>query len=89
MKCVIRIIEAADGTLCAESGRYVCDFDVRAHSGLGMFPVTANANEAKAFDTVAAALQFWRTQSRVRPLRPDKKPNRPLTAFTVQFVTLS
>jgi hypothetical protein len=37
------------------------------------------------FADLAAAVACWKRQSTVRPLRPDGKPNRPLTAFTITF----
>lgn len=86
MGCVIRILCAADESWCSESGHYVRDFDVGAHDGLGPFPVTKDITEAKVFSNASVALQFWSMQSRIRPLRPDNKPNRPLTAFTVEIV---
>lgn len=37
------------------------------------------------FADLAAALEFWRTTSVVRPRRPDGEPNRPLTCLTITF----
>jgi hypothetical protein len=40
------------------------------------------------FEDHAAAMEVWTRQSRVRPLRPDGKPNRPLTAYTISIEPL-
>lgn len=40
---------------------------------------------AMTFDSFAAALEYWKRQSTVRPLRPDGKPNRPFTAWSVEI----
>lgn len=57
------------------------DFEVR--NGRGELLETVLITEAKRFKTNADAMEFWKTQSERRPLRPDGEPNRPLTAFTV------
>lgn len=44
---------------------------------------TMDPAKALRFDTAADALAFWKQTSRVVPMRPDGKPNRPLTALTV------
>jgi hypothetical protein len=37
------------------------------------------------FATAAAATECYRAVPHNRPLRPDGKPNRPLTMFSVAF----
>lgn len=63
-------------------------FDVDAYNGLGDQVFTDDPAQAMRFDGLEAALNAWKTQSKVRPLRPDGKPNRPLTAFSITFDTL-
>lgn len=65
---------------------YVVDCDVDARGGLGVATFTATPAEARQFATGAEALDFWKRVSTVRPKRPDGKPNRPLTAYTVELV---
>ena len=60
-------------------------FDADAFGGLGDAVFTADPEEALAFDSMADAIAFYRQRSKVRPVRPDGKLNRPLTAFTVSF----
>lgn len=37
----------------------------------------------------AAAMECWKTQSTVQPLRDDGQPNRPLTAYNVVIEKVS
>ena len=53
--------------------------------GRGEVFVTTLKQEAKQFADLEAALEFWKQQSKRMPLRPDGKPNRPLTAFSITF----
>jgi hypothetical protein len=61
---------------------YVVDCDVDAHYGQGCVRFGTLA-EAKVFPDTRAALEYWKRQSHTVPLRPDGKPNRPLTAYSV------
>jgi hypothetical protein len=63
-----------------------CDFE--ADDGRGVVTVTTNPFDALVFDGFLQAMQYWKTQSTTRPLRPDGKPNRPLTAYTVSPMKL-
>jgi len=92
MTCAIKILGAQTfgGTMTTpETGKFLKDFDVGAHDGrVEHFPIptTDKIEEARHFENAGEALLFWSTQSRVKPRRPDGKPNRPLTAFTVEVV---
>lgn len=63
------------------AGQYLESADVDADNGYGSLELTSDLEKAMKFPSTLDALQFWRRQSSVRPLRPDGKPNRPLTAF--------
>lgn len=63
--------------------RWVTEFDADAFEGRGDMASHADPRKALRFPTAAEAFAFWRTQSTVRPLRDDGRPNRPLTACTV------
>ena len=65
-------------------GQYLKSFDVEAHDGRGTAEWTASLAEAMRFDDLSEAIEAWQTQSKVRPLRADGRPNRPLTAFHVE-----
>lgn len=85
---VIQIVGAADGRPCEIAGSYVAEFDPDAHDGRGDLVVTRDPQSALLFENEGWAFEYWKTQSTVMPLRPDGKPNKPLTAYTVEFVKL-
>jgi hypothetical protein len=49
----------------------------------GTYAVTSELAHALRFPDAAGALACWQRQSLRTPLRPDGKPNRPLSALTV------
>lgn len=88
MPFVIKIIaDAAFGNV-KESGQYVKQFDFEARQGRGDLFCVPNKKDAKLFGTMPEAMEYYRTQSKTQPLRPDFLPNRPLTAFTVEIVAV-
>ncbi len=62
---------------------FLKDFDPNDRGGRGEASFTHDLKEAKRFDSAASVFECWRTQSTVLPIRPDGKPNRPLTAYTI------
>jgi hypothetical protein len=64
---------------------YLKSYDIEAHGGRGEVLTTYDINKALRFDSQAAAMLAWKTQSKVQPLRDDGRPNRPLTAFSATF----
>jgi hypothetical protein len=83
MKYVIIAVGFENGTHCPHAGQFLKSFDHDAHDGQGFGVFTKSLARAKRFDTREELFAFWQQQSTVRPLRPDGKPNRPLTALTV------
>jgi hypothetical protein len=83
---VIRVVGAADGSPTPHDGRYVTAWDWNTNAGTLSLTSTANRDEAALFSP-KDALEQWRQVSRIEPRRPwDGKPNRPLTAITVELV---
>lgn len=82
-KIVIQAIEFANGKPCPHAGMWVEKFDHEYNDGQGHGVFTTFRDKALTFKSGADALDFYRRQSRVRPLRPDGKPNRPMTGLTV------
>jgi hypothetical protein len=83
----LRVIAAAGPILNGSGdpgGRYVKSYDPDGHDGYGDVTLTLDSAQAHVYPDGAAALEAWRAQSTVRPLRSDGLPNRPLTAFTVE-----
>ena len=58
-------------------------YDPDHNDGRGEVTTTPDIFKALAFEKSFEAWEKWKQQSRVRPLREDGRPNRPLTAFTV------
>lgn len=83
---LIKIVGSADGRVTEFDGAWLAEvhFDYEG-DGIKLL-VTRLADEAMKFLDAQVALELWRTQSKVRPLRPDGQPNRPLTAFTIEIV---
>jgi hypothetical protein len=83
---LIQAIGFANGMPCPHAGQYLESFDFDAHGGQGYGEFTPDPAKAKRFRDQAEAVLFWRLPSRVRPRRPDGKPNRPLTSLSVAIV---
>jgi hypothetical protein len=69
-------------------GMLVKAHDPNMRDGRGWTEWTDDERFARRFRSPVEALDFWRQQSTVRPLRPDGKPNRPLTAYSIEVVKL-
>lgn len=82
-QCRIKIVGFANGKPCSEAGSYIKNFDAEAYPGRGSVLLTWSADEAKRFNNQKQAFEFWQTQSKKEPIRPDGRPNRPLTAYNV------
>ena len=67
---------------------YLKTFDFEAYNGRGEIQTTASKKVAKKFNTMEQALAFCRTTSKTVPLRWDGKPNKPLTACTIEIVSM-
>jgi hypothetical protein len=81
---LIRAIGFAHGDECPHAGQWLETFDHDAWGGQGEGKFTSDPAKAKQFTSQAKAMEFWRKTSRVRPVRLDGKPNRPLTALTIE-----
>lgn len=84
------------GFRTAFDGQWLAEYDPERNGvdPVGGFPMNAHIvttddpRKALAFEDVAAAWETWTRQCKRTPLRPDGKPNRPLTAFTVAIERL-
>jgi len=83
MAVVLRCLDLATGG--GPVGEYLAAFDPEAHDGWGDATFTRDVAKALRFPDFAAAYRFYGTRPQRRSRRPDGKPNRPLTAFTMQF----
>jgi len=62
---------------------YVEDYDLDYMGGMGQVKFTADPAQARSWPHAVAAFEAWRQVSPTMPTRPDGRPNRPLTAFTI------
>ncbi len=87
MPCVVKIIAWADGRKSRVSGWYIKSVDVQAAPISDMWLVpTEDLDEAKRWPDVAAVHRTYREVLQSDPVRPDGKPNRPLTALTIEIL---
>jgi hypothetical protein len=84
---VMKLLEVANPAFQDKKveGKYLQSFDPNAYEGRGYFKATADIKQAMKFQSHKEAFEFYQTQSTVMPIRPDGKPNRPLTAFTIEL----
>lgn len=78
---VMRLSAIADFT--SENGRYLSKYEVDAQNGRGYIETTRDIDKAMKFENLEEIFEIWKKQSTVRPFRPDGKPNRPLTAYSM------
>lgn len=90
----IRILGLATGGPCVFDGQYLVEYDPDqpgttpdGQPMLAHIVCTPDPWKAKEFDSARDAMEEWRRVSKTTPVRPyDSKPNRPLTAFTVEVI---
>jgi hypothetical protein len=84
----IRIVGLVNGEPSEYDGTYVIDYDPTPrvdHEGEFVhLIVTQNKAQARQFQTYAQAVAFYQSPSRAGLPREDGKPDRPLTAFSVE-----
>lgn len=67
-------------------GLWLHDYDANAYEGRGQASLTKYKDRAKRFESKEAAFEYWRQVSKRQPKRDDGKPNRPLTAYTIELL---
>jgi hypothetical protein len=84
----LRIVGVWHGEPTEWDGKYIVDYDptpfMTPDGPFVHLVVTDRRDEAREFPTLEAAVTFYRRESTHGP-RPDGKPDRPLTAYTVEF----
>ena len=71
------------------AGAYLASYDPEANDGQGHASWTENPATAMVFSSTEAAYECYRTVPANRPIRPDGKPNRPLTLFSIEVVPVT
>ena len=82
---VVLIHGAGNGTPTPHDGRYVVAWNPHTEYGVLELDSTADIARARRF-AADEAMREWRATSSKAPLRPDGKPNRPLTGLTIVIV---
>jgi hypothetical protein len=88
----IRIMGLIGGGTSAFDGQYVVEYDpgrggVEPGTGFPMLAhlvTTPDKSKATRYEA-GEAFELWKSVDPDNPLRPDGEPNRPLTAFSVEF----
>jgi hypothetical protein len=90
---LIKIEGLVNGGSTPFDGEFLVEYDPErdgtAPDGSPMFAhvvTTPDPDQAKKFPDFIEAAECWKRVCKRTPTRPDGKPNRPLTAFTVKFV---
>lgn len=89
MSYVIKLIGLANGLHSHFDGEYLTTFDPEFMDGFGKANTTKEIADARIFNDLADVMAFWKTRSTVKPTRSDGRPNRPLTAFSIEPVKIS
>jgi len=66
-------------------GQYLKSYDPEAHKGRGTAEWTADPDQAIHFSSAEEAFACWHQVPASRPVRKDGRPNKPLTAFSVEI----
>ena len=67
------------------AGKYLVSYDPEALGGRGSARWTDDPAKALVFADPGDALDCWQQVPRNCPERPDGRPNRPLTAYTIEL----
>ena len=85
-ECIVKVVGvAAGGDAGPHANRYVKQWNPHSPFGECWIDTVAEPWEARRFADLAQVVREQRTVSRVQQHRPDGKPNRPLTALTIQI----
>jgi hypothetical protein len=76
------LVGLADGRT---DGSYLAAYDPDGNDGHGTASWTADPHKAMTFSSGQEAAACYHAVPRKRPVRPDGRPNRPLTIFNVIF----
>lgn len=81
---VIRAIEYANYAMpCHFAGQYLAWYEPNGSAGSPLAGFTDDITHAKVFPDAGAAIAEWNRVRTVDPVRPDGRPNKPLTAITI------
>ena len=70
------------------AGLWLASYDPEFAEGRGLCDFTDDPASAARFPSAQAAMACYQARSRRQPTRPDGRPNKPLTAYTVTIEPL-
>ena len=70
-----------DGVVTPYDGQYVKEWNATKD----VLVTTTNILEAKRYPSIIEAREDWMQVDQRHPLRPDGRPNRPLTGYSITF----
>ena len=89
MIVVMRLIaltgDLTGGVGDARLGQYLMTYNPEAFFGRGDISTTDDVQKARTWPNARLAMEEYRVIPQSRRFRSDGKPNRPLTAFTVEI----
>jgi hypothetical protein len=88
MSVLILLVASTVHPYTAHDERYLRAYDPDAFDGRGLISTTHDPAKAMRFSDLEHAVACWKLQSTVHPRRTDGQPNRPLSAYTVELVTV-
>jgi hypothetical protein len=72
-----------------DDGKYLKSFDPEAHDGRGAIVLTDDAALAMRFEEPLEAFRLYQSVPKCHPIRKtDGRPNRPLTAYHWEFLSI-
>jgi hypothetical protein len=91
---VIQVVGLINGGVTGFDGQYVVEFDpsrdgrepLTGQVMMAHLRTTPNLDEATRY-TSTEAFELWRSVDPRNPVRPDGRPNRPFTAFSISVST--
>lgn len=81
---MVTVDPSPDRRFARKVGEWVVGGRARPDGGYD-FETTPDLSLARRFDTGEAAFEFWRQGHPFMPLRPDGKPNKPWTCYTIEI----
>ena len=89
MSYAMRLLLWANGKPLHCAGEFVKSVHVQeAPNTIEWLTTTPNIKEARTWETPRDALETYEEVLISNPVRPDGKPNKPLTALTVELVKI-
>lgn len=84
---VMEIWADADGNTVSER-TFLAEYDADVDAYRGRVVLTNDINKAMRFADFQDMMACWQRVSKTVPLRPDGRPNRPLSAFSITATTV-